>query len=360
MDNIFAIQDEISAAVVDSLKVTLLGEAPRSVETDPEAYRLYLEGQYFFNQRSQESLLKAAELLQQSVAIDPEYAPAWAELAFVQLWLGGSGGMEPAKSIALADQSTERALALDPNLSLAHTTRAIRYIFYDFEFERGLAEYKRAFDLDPGGALGIGGYGIALKQLGRFGEALEYQIEGLKRDPLMPESYSNLGATYMAMGAWDRAEANYRQALELSPDYVGVYNRLARVYLFKGQPEKALEAAKEEPDTQVYRPSGLAMAHYSLGDKAASDRALEQLIELGAEVGAYQIAQAHAWRGEPDQAFEWLNECLEIRDSGLASILGDWVLEPLWGDPRWKSLLRELKLWDTWQAMPPEWGGPQE
>ncbi len=359
LDNIFAIQDEISAAVVDALKVTLLGEAPRSVETDPEAYRLYLEGQYFFNQRSQESLLKAAELLQQSVAIAPEYAPAWAELAFVQLWLGASGGMEPGESIRLAERSTSRALELDPNLSLAHTTRAIRYVFYDFDFERGLAEYKRAFDLDPGGALGIGGYGLALKQLGRFGEAIEYQLEGLKRDPLMPESHNNLGTSYLAMGEWDRAESSFRQALELSPDYVGVRNRLTRAYLFQGQTEKALATAKQEPDDKVYRPSALSMAHHSLGETAASDRELQQLIEQGAEVGAYQIAQTYAWRGETDKAFEWLDECLEIRDSGLASVLGDRVFESLWDDPRWEILLGKLKLWDAWRAMPPAWGGPQ-
>jgi tetratricopeptide (TPR) repeat protein len=188
---------------------------------------------------------------------------------------------------------------------------------------------------------------------------LEYQIEGLKRDPLMPESHSNLGTTYLAMGDWGRAESHYRQALELSPDYVGVHNRLARVYLFRGQPDKALEAAKQEPDTQVYRPSAMSMAYHSLGETAESDLELKQLIELGAEVGAYQIAQTYAWRDEPDKAFEWLGKCLEIRDSGLASVLGDWVFASLWSDPRWEDLLRQLKLWDAWQAMPPEWGGPQ-
>jgi len=359
LDNIFAIQDEISAAVVDALKVTLLGEAPRSRETDPEAYRLYLEGQYFFNQRSQESLLKAADLLQRAVATAPNYAPAWAELAFVQLWLGASGSMEPARSIELAKESTARALQLDPNLSLAHITQAIRYVFYDFEFERGLAEYKLALDLDPGSALAIGGYGIALKQLGRFDESVQYQLEGLKRDPLVPEAHNNLATTYLGMGQWALAESYYQQALELSPNYVGVRNRLTRVYLFQDRPQHALNAAQEEPDAVVYRPSAMSIAYYSLGDRAASDRELERLIELGAEVGAYQVAQTYAWRGETDLAFEWLQRCLVIRDSGLASILGDRSLKSLWNDPRWERLLRELKLWEAWQAMPPEWGGPQ-
>jgi TolB-like protein len=360
LDNIFAIQDEISAAVVDALKVTLLGEAPKSQQTDPEAYRLYLEGQYFFNQRSQASLIKAAELLERAVAIAPDYAPAWGELAFVQLWMGASGGMEINESIELAEHSTMRALELDPNLSLAHTTRAIRYMFYDFEFERGLQEYKRALDLDPGGALGLGGYGIALKMSGRFDEAAQYILEAKKRDPLMPETYNNLATTYLAMSEWDLAESNYLRVIELSPEYVGVRNRLARLYLFTDQPEKALDIARQERDDEVYRPSALSVAYHSLGDQARSDQELARLIEQGADVGAYQIAQTYAWRGETDAAFNWLQHGLEIRDSGLAGILGDWTLQSLWADPRWEAVLKELKLWDAWKAMPPEWGGPYE
>jgi TolB-like protein/lipoprotein NlpI len=359
LDNIFAIQDEISAAVVDALKVTLLGEAPKSQQTDPEAYRLYLEGQYFFNQRSQASLIKAAELLERAVAIAPDYAPAWGELAFVQLWMGASGGMEIDESIELAEHSTMQALELDPNLSLAHTTRAIRYIFYDFEFERGLQEYKRALDLDPGGALGLGGYGIALKTLGRFDESVPYMLEAMKRDPLVPETYNNLGTTYLSMSEWGLAESNYLRVIELSPEYVGVRNRLARLYLFTDQPQKALDIARQERDDEVYRPSALSVAYYSLGDQARSDQELARLIEQGADVGAYQIAQTYAWRGETDEAFNWLQHGLEIRDSGLAAILGDWTLQSLWDDPRWEVVLKELKMWDTWQALPPEWGGPQ-
>jgi len=103
-----------------------------------------------------------------------------------------------------------------------------------------------------------------------------------------------------------------------------------------------------------------AKAYFSIGDKPASDRELATLIDESARLGTFQIAEIYAWRGETDAAFEWLDQCLEIRDSGMASILGDHFLASLWTDPRWETLLQKLKLWDTWQAMPPAWGGPPE
>jgi len=359
LDNIFTIQDEISVAVVDALKVTLLGEAPRSRETDPEAYRLYLEGQYFFRQRSVESIRKSTDLLQQALAIDPDYAPALAELAFAQLWLGAAGGEEPKVAAALSKQAADRALALDPGLSLAHLVQAVRYVYYDFEFKKGLEEYRLAMEMDPGSALGLGGYGVALARNGRFDEGLKYLQMGADRDPLEPEVYSNIGRTYEAVGDYDRAEASFRKVLELSPDYIGISHRLARLNLLRGEYAQALEDALRETDS-VYGVTARAKAYFSIGDKPASDRELATLIDESARLGTFQIAEIYAWRGETDAAFEWLDQCLEIRDSGMASILGDHFLASLWTDPRWETLLQKLKLWDTWQAMPPAWGGPPE
>jgi adenylate cyclase len=358
LDNIFTIQDEISAAVVDALKVTLLGDAPRSRETDPEAYRLYLEGQYFFRQRSVESIKKSTRLLKQALAIDPDYAPALAELAFAQLWLGAAGGEEPKVAAALSKQAADRVLTLDPGLSLAHLVQAVRYVYYDFEFEKGLDEYRVAMELDPGSAMGLGGYGVALARLGRFDQSLKYLQMGADRDPLEPEAFSNIGRTYEATGDYDRAEASFRKALELSPDYIGISHRLARLNLLRGEYAQALEDAMREKDP-VYGATARAKAYFSIGDKPASDRELATLIDESARLGTFQIAEIYAWRGEADAAFEWLDQCLEIRDSGMASILGDPFLASLWDDPRWEILLNKLKLWDAWQAMPPEWGGPQ-
>jgi serine/threonine-protein kinase len=304
-----------------------------------------------------ESIRKGVELFQQSLAIDPDYPPALAELAFAQLWLGAAGGEEPIVAVALSQPNLDRALALDPGLGLAHIVQAVRYVFFDFEFEKGLNEYRLAMELDPGSATGLGGYGVALARSGRFAEGLKYLQMSADRDPLDPEVYSNMGRTYEATGDYDRAEANFRKVLELSPDYVGIAHRLTRLNLLRGEYEQALEVALREKD-EVYGPTARAKAYFSAGDKQASDRQLAILVETGSRLGTFQIAEAHAWRGDTDAAFEWLDQCLETRDAGMASILGNRFLASLRNDPRWEILLRKLKLWDVWRTMPAEWGGP--
>jgi len=359
LDNIFAIQDEISAAVVEALKVTLLGEAPHAQQTDPEAYRLYLEGQYFFRQRSEDAIVRSVGLLEQAVAIDPDYAPAWAELSFARMWMGAAGIMLPDEVMPLATEATERALQLDPNQSLALLTRGINSLFYDFNFQRGITEYREAWEADPGSALTTGGYGYALRVMGRMAESVELQRKGVELDPLSPEGNSNLGKTLETMQRYDEAETYLRKALELSPDYTGGHHRLARLWLLRGDYDAALIEAQKEVETRVYRPASLAMAYYSLGDSEAADRELNQLLENGADTGMYQIAEVCAWIGETGPAFEWLDRAVETGDAGVGSILGDRLFATLWSDPRWETLLRRLKLWEAWQAMPPEWGGPQ-
>jgi hypothetical protein len=102
------------------------------------------------------------------------------------------------------------------------------------------------------------------------------------------------------------------------------------------------------------------MIHHALGNKIESQRALTQLIETGADDAAYQIAEVYGYRGEIDKAFEWLEQSLKIRDSGLASVLGDPALRELRTDPRWQPYLEKLGLLEFWLEMPPEWGGPLE
>ena len=359
LDNIFAIQDEISAAVVEALKVTLLGEAPHTRQTDPEAYRLYLEGQYFFRQRSEEAIARGVDLLEQAVAIDPDYAPAWAELSYARLWMGAAGIMLPDEAAPLATEATERALQLDPHQSLALLTRGIKSMFYDFEFQRGLTEYREAWEADPGSALTTGGYGYALRVMGRMAESVEFQQTGVELDPLSPEGNTNLGKTLETMQRYDEAETYLRKALELSPDFTAGHHRLMRLWLLQGDFAAALTEARKETDTDVYGPNSLAMAYFSMGDAEAAERELNRLLEGGADTGMYQIAEVYAWRGEAGPAFEWLERAVDTGDAGIGSILGDRFFASLWSDPRWQDLLKRLKLWDAWQAMPPEWGGPQ-
>ena len=102
------------------------------------------------------------------------------------------------------------------------------------------------------------------------------------------------------------------------------------------------------------------MVHHALGNQKESQEALDELIEKGAHEAAYQIAEVYGARGETDKAFEWLEQSLKIRDSGLSSMLGDPALRDLRTDPRWQPFLEKMGLLEYWLEMPAEWGGPLE
>jgi TolB-like protein/cytochrome c-type biogenesis protein CcmH/NrfG len=358
MDNIFEIQDEIAAAVVDSLKVTLLGEAPKSRETDPEAYRLYLEGQYFGYQRDPASLRRAIDLFRQAVEIDPGYAPAWAELAYSYLWYTGAGNMPIAEGAAQWKKAIEMALAADPEYGWAHFVNGISLLNHDFKPEEAAQAYLRAYELAPGNAMIVSVRGIVSILTGEFLEALDFARAAVELDPVTPELHTYVGNAHWSLLEFDQAIAAFRKALELSPEYPGNHQRIARILLQQGKPEAALEEASKEP-SDVYGLTARSMAHFALGQTSQADQVLEELIQVGSEVGAYQIAQVYGMRGDADKAFQWLETSYANRDSGTINVVGDPSFFELREDPRFEAFVRKLGLKDTWRKLPPEWGGPQ-
>jgi TolB-like protein/predicted TPR repeat methyltransferase len=357
LDNIFQIQDEIAAAVVNALQVTLLGEAPKARVTDPEAYSLYLEGQYFGYQRTEESLAKAIDLLKRALEIDPGYTPAWAELAFNYAWFAAIGAMPIDEGYVLADQAIEMALSTDPDYAWTYFVRGGSHVFNKFNFKAGIEDFQHALQLDPRNAYIIAGAGTGARIFGRFDEAIDHYVTALELDPVMAEFLNFLGTAYLYSGRLDEADAAYRKTLALSPHFAGARYRHGRVLLRQGKHSEAL-AALEQENSFIYRTTGLAMLHHVMGNHEESDRALKDLIGDAADRAAFQIAEVYGVRGEADEAFEWLEQSRVIRDSGLASLLGDPAFRGLIADPRWILFLEKLGLLDAWRAMPPEHGGP--
>jgi TolB-like protein len=357
LDNIFQIQDDIAAAVVDSLKVTLLGEAPTSTETDPEAYRLYLEGQYFAYQRTPEALNRATDLFKRSVKIDTSYAPAWAELAYAYLWSAGSGNMPIDEGNALADRAIEMALAADPDYGWTYYVNGISQNLNKFDFKKGIESYERAFELDPGNAMIRSTKAFTLAIQGNYEEAVSWMEDAVRVDPVIPELHTYLGGAYWSVNRFDDAIAAYRKALSLSPEYIGNRHRIARIQIQQGKLDEALETALSELDT-IYRLTATSMAYFALGNIEASDEALAELIEKGSADAAYQIAQVYGMRDDADKAFEWLERAYQNRDSGAGNTMGDPSFFSLVDDPRFVAFLEKFGIAEYWRRLPSEWGGP--
>ncbi len=344
LKNVFAIQEEIAAAVVDALKITLLGKELRGTETNPEAYALYLQGRHFSNRVTAESNKQAETLLKQALEIDPRFAPAWTELGSVYRHQAGLFGLRPVdEANELAHHAILKALTIDPQYGRAYAALAVIEGLAAWDFTAASQHLQRALALDPGNASILVQASNLNTVLGRVDESIDQARQAVVLDPISPVAHMRLGRTLYLANRLEEAAVSLQMALSLSSSrYAGRYT-LGWVLLAQGDAPAALVTMKQET-TDAFRLTGTAVVQHALHDAEASNAALLELIETYAEVRAYQIAQVYAFRGEIDDAFRWLERAYDNHDRVLPIILLDPKLENLHDDPRWEPFLDKMGL----------------
>jgi len=347
LDDVFAIQDEISAAVVEALKIQLLGAAPRSQEVNPEAYAQYLQGRYFYGRRTQQDLEKAAASYQKALEIDPAYAAAWAGLSIVYATQGGQSYIDLHQGYAQARQAVQKALELNPNLPQGLVAKATIQLSYDWDWDGAEASLRRALELAPGDVDALTRLGELKRNLGDLDVAIELDRRAAELDPLNLPSYHAFGLALIYAGRLDEAKEVYRHALDLDPAYWAGNLALARIMILQGRADEALGIVEriEEP---FWRDYGVLITEYALGRTEEADRVMADFIEEYQHDSAYQIAQIYAFRGDTGKVFEWLERAYTQRDPGLVEILTDPFLSEISGDPRWPDILKKAGLYEAW------------
>ena len=358
-DDIFAVQDDIARSVVHELRAALLGEesgsaadhrvsadvarAVKGRATDPEAHRLFLQARHLFGRFSREATEKTIEYLHQALALDPEFALAWAELGRAYSREAGFGWTSAPEGYRRAREALARSLELEPDLAEGHGYIGWLRMTYDLDWKGARASYRRALELAPNNVRARNGAGGLAYNLGRTDEAIEHFQQVLAQDPLDALAHNNLGHMFLAGGRFAEAEAACRSALDLAPQSFFTRALLALVLVAQGRGSEALEEAARERD-DVVRLWALAIVHHTLGHGPESDAALRELIDHHADDSAIQIAEVHGARGEADAAFEWLERSLAQRDPGIAATLPSPRLRSLHRDPRWKPFLKRIGL----------------
>lgn len=344
LDDVFKVQEEIAESVVQALKVEFLGEAPGVPETDPEAYRLVLEGRYLLLHYDGGDGVEIEQAYLKALRIDPDYAPAWAGLALLYDLQVNYRVVDLENGLVKARQAVDRALTLDPELAETWLVLADIRRGYDWDFLGADEAMQRALDLEPGNSRVLGSAaGLALG-LGKFGDALDLVDRAVALDPLDPSARVSQSATLLYSGRIAEAEVPLREALALDPQLPGVNALLCYVLVLLERPQEALDQLEEEV-IEPARVHGKALALYALGGRQeAAGEALQDFASEFGHAGAFQVAQLHAFRGEVDQAFEWLDRAYEQRDAGLTQLIGDPLLSNLVTDPRWRALLERVGL----------------
>lgn len=339
----FAVEDDIAAAVAGELRVKLLG-VKSAKATNPEAHNAVLQGRQFLNLSSKEGLEKAANSFQQAIKLDPRYAPAWAGLARTERVHGDWGDVPMEEAYRNSRMDLERALSLDPNLADAHAAIGYLQMVHDWDWNGARSSFQRARALEPGNVGPIDNAATLARVLGNFDESIKLYRRAADLDPLNSRLFINYGIALYYAGRYQEAKSTLQQAEGITPEVklAVAHNILGRVYLAQGRGPEALGEMDKEK-VPAFRLFGLTLAHHALGQKQESDANLAELIAKFQDA-PYQIAEAYAFRGEKDRAFEWLDRAYAQRDSGLSEIKGDPLLKNLEHDPRYAALLKKMHL----------------
>ncbi len=343
MSDTFKIQDEIAAAVLAALKVRLAGpsDALASIPTSvPAAYDQFLRGKQQFYRATDAGFKAALAAFKEATKLDPKFAAAFAFIANSETNL--AEGTDDRAGYERARIAAEKALELDAELVDGYRARS-DYRSDMLDFAGAQADVERALTLAPNDSRSLSQYGVTLESLGHVQQAIHAEQQSLALDSLNPFVWNRLGSSLTNQGDYSAARRALERAQALAPDSELPRTNLLTLDVLDGRAEAARAGFTQISD-EITRVWGIAVSEHSLGHAAESERALQELIVHHAQDSAYQIATVYAWCGEKDKAMEWLDRAYRQRDSGLGAVKVDPFLASARGDPRFKAILRKMKL----------------
>lgn len=350
--DLLVVQSEISRAIAGEIESTLgarnvltVHAGPRLSPQEYEAYDLYLRGRYLWSKRTFQDLQGAASWFQQAIALDPNYAPAYAGLADSYAIMSAYGDVPPNQYIPLARAAAQKALQLDGSLAEAHTSLALIAQNYDWDWKTAEKEYRRAIELNPNYATAHHWLAECLAYQGRFEEALAESERARQLDPLSLIIATDNGAIYYFARQYDRAISRFKTVLDVDPS-VGRAHLIVDAYVEQGKYDDALAAVNEWP-LSVGNTWTLAMRTYVYGRSGNKTKALAALEELKKSgnyaTGDHSAAFDQAYSGIGDNAvwLDWLEEAVRQHNTLPTAFKVDPRYDPLRNEPRFQKLLRD-------------------
>jgi serine/threonine protein kinase/tetratricopeptide (TPR) repeat protein len=336
--DITQVQTDITRDVSNKLQIHLTGteqeKLGRAGTTNPEAYRLYLEGRQLWYGRTPGGIKKSIDLYQRAIVADPNYALAYAGLATTYNVATGYGVLiQPKQAYALADEASRKAVELDDTLPEAHTARAM-VLAAQWKWNDCEKEFRRAIELNPNDSSAHYFYAfIFLMPQNRINESLEEFRKALSLDPLSGIVNVNYGLTLMVAHRTPEAIAQMQKVLERDPSFAPAHYYLSQIYASAGRyPEAVSEMQKIGPvpgswsrDAQGY---------------------LKLMLDPSSTGAPTEVAEVYALMGDRNKAFEYLEKAYAEQDTELMACIRLPAFDALRGDPRFKELLRRLGLPD--------------
>ena len=348
LGDVFALQEGVASAVAGALRVKLLaGSVAEVPRTAPEAYLKYLLGYQLWVRGYRDDIRRSVEAFEEALAIDPRYAPAWAGLAWSLEILAGFEPTQLSDLLAMKRRALEaanRAVELGPGQARGYYARGGLRAYYRHEWREAVADLERAISLQGNDSASYRVHGWILGALGRLPDAIASLRKATDLEPLAARGWMILGWLHTSAGDLGQARKAFLRIREIAPDHQIAPYGLAMVHLLEGRAEEALATIRASRAEEEVRLVVEALAEHTLGHDAASRLALDRVVAGYSISMAFEIATVHAWRGERDEAFAWLDRADAQMDNGIMYLKVWPLLRDLHGDPRWKPFLRKLNL----------------
>jgi TolB-like protein/Flp pilus assembly protein TadD len=351
MKDILEVQDEIASSIAGKLKMRLEGvkERPlvRAGTQNLEAYQLYLKGRALLYQRGA-GLPRALECFHLAVAMDPEYALAWADVADAYVMLAFYGVIRP-DSIQKAKEAAMRAVTLDPSVAEAHNALAAAYVLNDWNWSKGEYEFLRALELNPRSILARSRYALwSLTAGGQFEEAIVQAKQAAELDPLSGYAATILAFAYYIAGKPMEAIQMARHAMELDPESVLAPLSLVFALHSQGQHAEALAVTQTGLAMSGRHPmfmAALAVTYADWGKPAEAKSVHAELLARAAReyVSPFLLALSAAAAGETGDSMRFARLAYEIRDPQLPVFGKHWPgIKRLREDPSFDEILGSM------------------
>jgi serine/threonine-protein kinase len=352
MGDVFAIQDEITSAIVDRLKPKLLGRERAKLTkrrtVDLEVYNSYLQGLFFCNKRTEADLKKAIKHFQDAIQKDPNYAPAYAGLALSYSFLPIYSPLPPREVIPKAREMALKALEIDETLAEAHASLGHIKAWYEWDWAGADKHFKLAIESNPRYASAHKWHAETLMYRARFDEAIKEIEQALELDPVSVVINRDLGTVYYFSGQFDRAIDVSKKTIEMDPSIPHARLTLGLAYLAKSMYEDALKEYQEERELSGHAWAELGIGHVyaKMGKPEETRSVLDKLFERSETeyVSLLILACFHFVLGEDDKGFKLLNKAYEEHDPRLHYLKVGSEFDNVRSDPRCIELLKKMNL----------------
>jgi serine/threonine protein kinase/tetratricopeptide (TPR) repeat protein len=352
LSDTLAVQRDVAAEISSRLRERLTGEDKAKLgnngTSDPEAYRLFLKGQFYFAKRTPDGLAKARDYFTQAAATDPKYAQAYVGLANYWAVVNEYVPVAKADCIPKLKEAAEKALSLNEKLPEVHEALS-QYYFDELKFADWEREHRRALELDPNFANAHHWFGLELTWLGREDQGLTHLRRAVELDPLNLKFNDNLGQGLLNARRDDEAIAQLKKTIEMDPNFAGTYADLASLYRYQQRYELWIDmlkknAALNDNQEDLFLAAEIEKAYKNSGYQAAIRRTIEVFLQRRQKsfVDAGWVAEEYAFLGDKDRAIEWLETAYQEKSEEVTTLRIRRCFDFLRSDPRYKDIERRV------------------